>query len=112
MLGSRSDSSGFRLAWGGRTAVRILGTFVPQPGGGTVVEYRIELIPIAVASFAIALPMSIFVLALLFWLSHESLLELWWLGPIVIFVVAVNLWLSERQARGLVRFVEDRLEAL
>lgn len=112
MLGSRCDSSGFRLARGGRTAVRIRGTFVPQPGGGTVVAYRIELIPIAVASFAIALPISILVLALLFWLSHQSWLELWWLGPIAILVIAINLWLSERQASGLVSFVKERLEAL
>ena len=111
MWGSRANSSGFRLARGGRTAVRIRGTFVAQPGGGTVVEYRIEFLPVAVVSLAKSAPVGFLVLGMLFWLAHQSLLELWWFVPLTAFVVAANLWVSEIQRRRLIAFVMDRLEA-
>ncbi len=87
MLGSRADPSGFRLAKAGRTAIRIRGTFAPQPGGGTVV-----------------------VVGRLFWFAHQSVWEIWPLVPISVLVVAANLWFSDRQAYWLVDFVRHHLE--
>ena len=110
-LGSRVDSTGFRLAKAGQTAIRIRGTFVPQPGGGTVVKYRIEFLPALLVALAIATPISFFVLGMLFWLAHESLWELWPLIPISVVVIGANLWVSDRQAHWLVNFVSDQLEA-
>jgi hypothetical protein len=110
-LGSRVDSTGFRLAKAGRTAIRIRGTFVPQPGGGTVVKYQIEFLPALLVAWAIVTPISLFVLGTLFWLAHEGLWELWPLIPISVVVIGANLWVSDRQAHWLVGFVSHQLEA-
>src|SRR5712692_4737442 len=56
MSGSRADSSGFRLARGTRTAIRIRGTFAPRPDGGTFVEYRVEFLPVALWVLAVTTP--------------------------------------------------------
>ncbi len=110
-LGSRADSSGFRLAKAGRTAIRIRGTFVPQPDGGTVVKYRIEFLPALLVALAIATPVGLIVLGLLFWLAHQSLWELWPVIPISVLVVGANLWISVRQAHWLVGFVSHQIES-
>src|ERR1700694_4084928 len=109
-LGSRVDSSGFKLAKGGRTAIRIRGMFVPQPGGGTVVSYRIEFLPVLLVMLAITTPLSLLVLAVGFWLAHQSVFDVWPLLPFVGLVIAGNLWISDRQAHWLVGFVSQRLE--
>jgi hypothetical protein len=111
MSGSRVDSSGFRLARGTRTAIRIRGRFVPQPDGGTVVSYRIEFLPVALVVLAITTPLSFLVLGVLFWFSHQSVWELWPLVPIWVFIVGANVWVSDRQAHWLVGFISHRLEA-
>lgn len=110
-LGSRVDSSGFRLARAGRTAIRIRGTFVPQSGGGTLVNYRIEFLPALLVGWAIATPIGLLVLVMLFSLAHENLWELWPLIPISVLVIGANLWISDRQARWLVAFVSQKLES-
>jgi len=110
-LGSRAGSSGFRLAKAGRTAIRIRGTFVPQPDGGTVVKYRIEFLPALLVALAIATPVGLIVLGLLFWLAHQSLWELWPVIPISVLVVGANLWISVRQAHWLVGFVSHQIES-
>jgi hypothetical protein len=110
-LGSRVDASGFRLAKAGRTAIRIRGTFVPQPAGGTVVKYRIEFLPALLLAWAIATPIGLVMLGLLLWLAHESLWELWPLIPITVVVIGANLWVSDRQAHWLVGFVSNKLES-
>jgi hypothetical protein len=110
-LGSRADPSGFRLAKAGRTAIRIRGTFVPQTDGGTVGKYRIEFLPAAVVALAIATPVGLFVLGLLFWLAHQSLWELWPVIPISVLVVGANLWVSDRQAHWLIGFVSHQIES-
>jgi len=105
------DATGFRLAKAGRTAIRIRGTFVPQPGGGTVVKYQIEFLPALLVGLVIVTPISLFVLGMLFWLAHESLWELWPLIPISVVVIGANLWVSDRQAHWLVAFVGQELES-
>lgn len=110
MLGSRADPSGFRLAKADRTAIRIRGTFAPQPGGGTVVRYRIEFLPAAIVVLVIVTPISLVVLVGLFWLAHQSLWELWPLVPISVLVIAANLWILDRQAHWLVDFVRHQLD--
>jgi hypothetical protein len=110
MLGSHADRSGFRLAKAGQTAIRIRGTFAPQPGGGTVVRYRIEFLPAAIVVLAIVTPLSLVVVGGLFWLAHQSVWEIWPLLPISVLVVAANLWVSDRQAHWLVDFVRHHLD--
>lgn len=110
-LGSRVDSSGFKLAKSGRTAIRIRGTFVPQPGGSTIVSYRIEFLPVVLLALAITTPLGIMVLALGFWLAHQNIWEVWSLLPLCVLVIGGNLWISDRQAHWLVVFVRNRLEA-
>jgi protein-S-isoprenylcysteine O-methyltransferase Ste14 len=99
------------LAKRGRTAVRIRGEFVGQPGGGTTVEYRVEFLPVAVVSLAIGWPLGFFAIVLFLSLAHQSFIVLWWLVPLTVLVAAANLWISEMQARWLTHFVRDRLEA-
>ena len=111
MWGSRADSSGFRLAKGGRTLIRIQGTFAALPDGGTVIAYRIELLPAAVVSLAIATPLSLVIISVLLWLADQSQTVLLWFIPIALFVVGFNWWFSEMQARWLVRFLSRTLEA-
>ncbi len=110
-LGSRADSSAFRLAKAGRTMIRIRGIFAPQPGGGTVINYRIEFLPAALVALAVGFPLGLLVLIGLFWLARQSLWEIWPLIPISVLVVAANLWISERQAHWLVDFVGHQLNA-
>ena len=109
MLVSRVDRSGFRLAKAGQTAIRIRGTFAPQPGGGTVVRYRTEFLPAAIVVLAIVTPLSLLVVGGLFWLAHQSVWEIWPLVPIAVLVIAGNLWISNRQAHWLVDFVRHQL---
>jgi hypothetical protein len=111
MSGSRADSSGFRLARGRRTAIRIRGTFVPRPEGGTVVEYRVEFLPAALLLLAVTTPLSFLVLGVGFWLAHQSVWDVWPLLPIWVLVVAANVWISDRQGHWLLGFVRHRLEA-
>jgi len=111
MWGSRSDSAGFRLASAGRTAARIRGTFAGRPEGGTVVAYRVELLPVTIVSLAIATPLGLVVISVILWLAHQSLYGLLWFVPIAVVVIAANLWISDIQAGRLIRFVSQRLEA-
>ena len=111
MSGSKADSSGFRLAKGTRTAIRIRGTFDPRSSGGTIINFRIEFLPVALAALAVGTPLGLLVLVAVFGLAHESVWELW---PVILMYVlglGANLWLSDRQARRLIDFVSRRLEA-
>jgi hypothetical protein len=111
LLGSRVDMSGFRLAKAGRTAVRIRGTFTPRAGGGTLVAYRVELLPAALIGLAIAYPLGLLVIGGMLWLRFLNLIDVWPLVPITVVVGGLNLWFSDRQARRLVDFVCNQLEA-
>jgi hypothetical protein len=112
LSGSRVDGSSFRLAKAGRTAVRIRGTLTPRPSGGTLVTYRVELLPVALVGLAIAYPLGLFMLAGLVWLRYVNLSDLWPLVPITVLVGGANLWFSERQGRWLVDSMRRQLEAL
>ena len=109
MLGSRADSAGFSLAKGGRTIIRIRGTFASAESGPTSVDYRIELIPAAMFALVISTVIGIAVLAFLLTLTHTSVVVLWPAIPIVVLVVAANIWISERQAQWLGAFVRREL---
>lgn len=111
LRGSRADSSGFRVARGAQTAIRMRGTFIAQPNGGTLVTYRIEFLPAAVVSLAISIPVGLVVLGLVFFLAHQSLVVLLWFVPFAAVVGAANLWVSDIQARRLVSFVRRQLDA-
>jgi hypothetical protein len=110
-LRSRADTSGFSLARPWRTMIRIRGTFAPQPGGGTLVNYRIEFPPALFGVFVISAPLSLLVIGGIFWLAHQSLWELWPLITISAFVFGTNLWIANRHVHWLVRFISRQLEA-
>ena len=111
LSGSRADPSGFSLARAGRTAVRIRGTFAPEAGGGTLITYRTEFLPVALAGLAVAYPLGLLVLGAMVWLRYLNLSDLWPLVPITVLVGGLNVWYSDRQAQGLVAFVRHLLEA-
>ena len=111
LSGSRIDTSGFRLAKAGRTAVRIRGTFTPGSGGGTLVAYRLEFLPAALIGLAIAYPVSLLGLGGMVWLRYLNVSDLWPLIPITVVGGGINLWFSDRQARWLLDFVRKALEA-
>ena len=110
MSGSRADSSGFSLARGRRTAIRIRGTFIPRPDGGTFVEYRVEFLPVALWVLAVTTPLGFAVIGAGFWLAHQSVWDVWAILLMWPLGVAANVWISERQAHPLLGFVRDRLE--
>lgn len=111
LWGSRADASGFKLARGSRTVIRIRGAFAPQQAGGTLVTYRIEPLPVAVVSLAVAFPLSLVVIISMLVLTHQSLSILLWLVPIVAIVGAANVWISDIQARRLIRILKSELDA-
>ncbi len=110
MSGSRADSSGFRLARGTRTAIRIRGTFAPRPDGGTFVEYRVEFLPVALWVLAVTTPIGFAVIGAGLWLAHQSVWDVWPILPMWVVGVAANVWISDRQAHWLVDFISHRLE--
>jgi hypothetical protein len=91
--------------------IRIRGTFAPQQGIGTLVNYRVEFPPAEFVVFVIIVPVSLLVIGGIFWLANQSLWELWLLIPISAFVVGTNLWIADRHAHWLVRFISRQLEA-
>jgi hypothetical protein len=79
-------------------------------GGGTVFEYCIESLPVALVVLAVTTPLSLVALGVGFWIAHQSVWNVWPLLPIWVLVVAANVWISDRQAHWLVGFVSHRLE--
>jgi hypothetical protein len=84
--------------------VRIVGTITPSASGSTV-DYKIELIPAALiaaaASLVIALPILLVLIARGYLPSEVLVL----LVVIVLFVAAINLLISEWQAKWLRDYV-------
>lgn len=112
MSGSRADSSGFSLARSRRTAIRIRGTFVPRPDGGTFVEYRVEFLPVAVWMLAVTTPLGFAVIGAGFWLAHQSVWDVWPILPLWVLGIAANVWISDRQGHRLLAFISHRLEVI
>jgi hypothetical protein len=108
-LGSSAHSAGFTLAKGGRTIIRIRGTFASAESGPTSVDYGIELIPAAMFALVTSTVIGIAVLAFLLTFTHTAVVVLWPAIPIAVLVVAANIWISERQAQWLVAFVRREL---
>lgn len=104
-----ANSSGFELAKYGRTAVRIRGTFAPS-GTGTSVDYRLEFIPWMLWALVLAFAASVPLLVGLVWLRYIPVLAVAWLLLFVPFMLGVNFWFSERQAKSLKEYIASVLE--
>jgi hypothetical protein len=104
-----ADVSGFQLARYGRTAVRIRGTFTPSTIGCEV-RYRVEFIPAMLWALVAAFAVSIPVLMILIWLGYVPMSTLALLFAIVVVVLPLNLWFSERQAGWLKDYLVSVLD--
>jgi uncharacterized membrane protein len=60
-------------------------------------------------ALVISTVIGIAVLAFLLTLTHTFVVVLWPVIPIVVLVVATNIWIAERQAQWLVAFVRREL---
>jgi hypothetical protein len=103
-----ADESGFQLAVYGRTGVQIRGTFRPS-GAGSEVVYRAEFTPWVVWALVLAFAACVPAIIALVWSGYlpGSMVAL--LIAIVPLALAANLWISERQARGLRAYVASVL---
>jgi len=96
----RADGAGFQLAIDGRTAVRIRGAFTPT-GTGSRVDYRVEFIPGVLWALMVALVVSIPIFVGMVWVGYIPWQTLALAFAIATATLALNAWLSERQARRL-----------
>ena len=96
----RANSDGFQLVIYGRTAVRIRGVFTPT-ATGSLVDYRIELIPGVLWAVVLALAVSIPILVGMVWVGYIPWQTLALAFVIATAVLALNGWVSEWQARRL-----------
>lgn len=91
------DSSGFRLALYGRSAVRIRGTFTGS-GTGSEVGYRVEFIPMMLWTLLLAYAVGIPVIIAAIWLGYVPAITLVWLAAITAVMLPLNFWFSDRHA--------------
>lgn len=107
----RADASGFWAATGLRSVIRMRGIFTPGENGLTFVDYWIELRPYTVLAWLTVTPLSLGVLIPGFILAHVPLIDLWPSVPAAALVIAVTVYMSERQAQWLAACVRRELEA-
>lgn len=79
--------------------------------GLTVVDYWIELKPYLVFTLFVVTPVSFGVVIVGFILAHIPLTDLWVFVVAAAIVIALNAYISNRQAQWLVAFVRRELEA-
>jgi hypothetical protein len=106
----RADASGFWAATGLRSVIRIRGVFAVADNGLTVVDYWIELKPYLVFAWLAVTPVSFGVVILGFILAHTPLTYLWVFVLAAAIGIALNVYMSKRQAQWLVAFVRRELE--
>ncbi len=107
----RADTSGFWAATGLRSVIRIRGVFEVTDNRLTVVDYWIELKPYLVFTWLAVMPVSFGVVILGFILARIPLTYLWVFVVVAAIGIALNVYISMRQAQWLVAFVRRELEA-